>query len=253
MDLSKLNEQFEEKDIEWRIMQSGKGAKGPWGKVAAYVTARAVMARFDAVCGQAHWSVQYVPVPSSGKDGEDGMLCGISVEVEPGVWVTKWDGSQNTDTEPFKGGISGALKRAAVTWGVGRYLYDLGEQWADIREDGEYTAQSKDKAGEKFSFKWNAPPLPKEFLPPGATVRRRSAPKTQEPSEPAEQPKPAKFRETAAAMAGISVDHLAELARLSTKEQITRYAESVKNNASIPEMVRNTLIQSARAKYAEVP
>ncbi len=33
-------------------------------------------------------------------------------------WVTKWDAAENTQVEAVKGGRSGAMKRAAVQWGV---------------------------------------------------------------------------------------------------------------------------------------
>ena len=38
-------------------------------------------------------------------------------------WVTKTDGADDTTIEGAKGGISDALKRAAVQFGIGRYLY----------------------------------------------------------------------------------------------------------------------------------
>ena len=38
-------------------------------------------------------------------------------------WVWKSDGSEESRFSPEKGAISGALKRAAVLFGVGRHLY----------------------------------------------------------------------------------------------------------------------------------
>ncbi len=55
---------------------------------------------------------------------EHGVIASIAIKnPETGEWVEKQDGSGATDMEPFKGGISGALKRAAVAWGIGRELY----------------------------------------------------------------------------------------------------------------------------------
>ncbi len=51
-----------------------------------------------------------------------------------GEWVEKQDGSGPTDMEPFKGGISGALKRAAVAWGIGRELY----RYPRVMVEGEH-------------------------------------------------------------------------------------------------------------------
>lgn len=42
------------------------------------------------------------------------------------------DGAENTDIEPVKGGLSDAYKRAAVKWGIGRYLYDMEAAWVDV-------------------------------------------------------------------------------------------------------------------------
>src|SRR5690606_38042070 len=78
-------------------------------------------------------------------------------------WVTKWDGAENTEKEAVKGGLSGAMKRAAVQWGIGRYLYQLEEGWANVHEGGQYSAQTKDKKW----FRWDPPALPAWALPDG--------------------------------------------------------------------------------------
>lgn len=55
---------------------------------------------------------------------EHGVIAAIAIKnPETGEWIEKQDGAGATDMEPFKGGISGALKRAAVAWGIGRELY----------------------------------------------------------------------------------------------------------------------------------
>ena len=48
--------------------------------------------------------------------------------------ASKRDGAENTNIEAIKGGYSGAFKRAAVKWGIGRYLYGLGTEWHDTVE-----------------------------------------------------------------------------------------------------------------------
>jgi hypothetical protein len=75
--------------------------------------------------------------------------------------VTKWDGAENTDIEAVKGGLSGAMKRAAVQWGIGRYLYDLDEGWANIHDRGRHSAKDKNNKW----FKWDPPELPPWALP----------------------------------------------------------------------------------------
>jgi hypothetical protein len=52
------------------------------------------------------------------------------------LWIWKSDGAGATDVEGEKGMLSDALKRAAVRWGVGRYLYDLKSPWVAIEPMG---------------------------------------------------------------------------------------------------------------------
>ena len=52
--------------------------------------------------------------------------------------IDREDGAQITEYESVKGGISSAFKRAAASgWGVGRYLYDLRNQWFPIKQRGK--------------------------------------------------------------------------------------------------------------------
>jgi hypothetical protein len=55
-----------------------------------------------------------------------------------GEWIEKQDGAQVTDYEAVKGGISSAFKRVAASgWGIGRYLYDVRNQWFPIKQRGK--------------------------------------------------------------------------------------------------------------------
>jgi len=156
-DLKKaLQAPFPEDAIEWRIGQCGKNQQGVWAKCLAYVEARAIMDRFDEVFGPAHWRVRY-EIHSSG------VLCALGVKFGD-EWVEKVDGAEQTDFEPFKGGISGALKRAAVLWGPGRYLYNVEEGWAKIVPQGTKGARYG-KTKENETFYWVPPPLPAWALP----------------------------------------------------------------------------------------
>ncbi len=138
MDLNKFDEPFSPEDIEWRIQQSGKTRDGKvWAMVLAYVTNRAIMKRPDDVCGKAGWRNEYRDIPNNG-----GVECGISIKIDS-EWVTKWDAAENTQVEAVKGGRSGAMKRAAVQWGIGRYLYNLEEGFAQTSLDKSRVAQGK--------------------------------------------------------------------------------------------------------------
>ena len=160
MNLDDLDAPFASKDIEWRIQQAGKNNSGIWAKVLAYVTNRAIMKRPDEACGKSGWRNEYRDIPNGG-----GVECGISIKVD-GDWITKWDAAENTQVEAVKGGRSGAMKRAAVQWGIGRYLYDLTEGFATVsaeRKQGFNYAKTK----ELGVFYWSPPQLPTWALPAG--------------------------------------------------------------------------------------
>ena len=38
---------------------------------------------------------------------------------------------------PIKGGLSAAFKRAAVKWGIGRYLYEITPVWVNVYMRGD--------------------------------------------------------------------------------------------------------------------
>jgi hypothetical protein len=84
------------------------------------------------------------------------------------------DGAEQTDIESFKGGISGALKRAGAAWGIGRYLYNLEEDWADIVSDrGAGVQQGETKDGTRFF--WRPPHLPAWALPKTGAAEAKPA------------------------------------------------------------------------------
>lgn len=154
MNFKRLAEPFAPNEIEWRIGQAGTKANGEvWAKVLAYVTNRAIMDRLDEVCGAHQWRNEYRAGFSEGA-----VLCGISIKVGD-EWITKWDGAENTDVEAVKGGLSNSMKRAAVQWGIGRYLYNLEEGWAKVGQDGEHYVPKNDKKGTP-AFRWSPPNLP---------------------------------------------------------------------------------------------
>ncbi|MCL6441640.1 MAG: proline--tRNA ligase, partial [Thermoleophilum sp.] len=109
--------QLTAEEIEWKVIAAKNGST----TIAPYIDARAVMTRLDRAFGAFGWSVRYTPAQVG---SEHGVVAGIAIRnPETGEWVEKQDGSGASDMEPFKGGISGALKRAATAWGIGRELY----------------------------------------------------------------------------------------------------------------------------------
>lgn len=125
MDISKLKQPFPESQISWRAQSVTKD--GNKALALAYIDARDVMNRLDDVIGPANWKDRYI---DSGKR----TYCTISIrasvfdELNTG-WVSKSDAAGDSEVEAEKGAVSDAFKRAAVKWGIGRYLYDMPAPW----------------------------------------------------------------------------------------------------------------------------
>lgn len=162
-----LKEPFEPSKLEWRVQQAGKqndnqtGEVKHWALVLAYVTNRAIMDRLDEVFGIEGWSNEFTVSPGGG------ILCGITAYFKE-VPITKYDGAENTAIEPVKGGLSNAMKRSAVMWGIGRYLYDLEATFVSMGElkppnmKGYGIHYDKDS---KKRYYWKHPELPEWALP----------------------------------------------------------------------------------------
>lgn len=105
-------------EVEWRVQASTKSRSDIKTQLAPYINSRAVQNRFDAAFGPLGWQ------NALRREGNDAWVCGIAVKNQEGEWVWKWDGAGASNIEPVKGGISGAIKRAAGLWGLGRELYD---------------------------------------------------------------------------------------------------------------------------------
>jgi hypothetical protein len=94
----------------------------------AYVDARVIQDRLDDVLGVTGWQDDYECLP----DGA--VVCRLRIRVG-NEWLTKVDvggpSEQPDEGDRRKAAFSDALKRAAVKFGVGRYLYRLPSQWVD--------------------------------------------------------------------------------------------------------------------------
>ena len=104
---------IEPKNLEWRVQQQTSTGKLI---VVPYITNRCVMHRFDAAFGAENWTSEF-------REISNGFLCRLTVTINKRE-VYREDGASKTNIEPEKGGISDAMKRAAVQFGLGRCLYD---------------------------------------------------------------------------------------------------------------------------------
>lgn len=179
-DIKKLKEPFN--NVSWRI-----GSKsGNKGRFLAYIDARDVMDRLDDVCGIENWQTEIIKIDCESSiidymsvkrkeykldwntknikeedvikkvinriDNEKYIIiqCKLSIKIN-GEWISKVDGTGIRDTESEKSAHSDALKRAAVHFGIGRYLYDvksrfvdLGSDWKDFNNFDDLPEKSKE-------------------------------------------------------------------------------------------------------------
>ena len=128
-----LAEPFAAQDLEWRLQKTFEDQMR--GIAVPYVTNRAIQNRLDDVVGVDNWYNTFSPWHSAGK--KEAQICGISIYFEGRGFITKWDGAEDTDIEPVKGGLSDSMKRAAVQWGIGRVLYNMDSVWVSLEKRGK--------------------------------------------------------------------------------------------------------------------
>ena len=117
-----LQELKKEMPFKWRVQSTSEYGSN----CVAYIDARDVQDLFDDVCGAENWQVKY-------EEHKGNLFASIGVNVTKGtainidpLWVWKSDCGTESQVEKQKGEASDAFKRAAVMWGVGRFLYSLG-------------------------------------------------------------------------------------------------------------------------------
>lgn len=183
--MESLKAPFKPEDIEWKVQTATENNGQISVLVVPYLDARAIMDRFDEVCG-VYWKSEFKQMTlETAKGTKQGFSCMLSVKIED-EWITRVDGAEVSDIESIKGGHSNALKRAAVQWGIGRYLYELPTFWVKLTNNGNESVYGEYKInGQKKRIKgrYDAPRLDKKFLPEGYTYpsgnQRREQPQQQ--------------------------------------------------------------------------
>lgn len=126
IDLAKLAAPFDPDKVSWRVGSTTQDKSK--GMALAYIDGRDVMERLDEVCGLGGWQCRYPHVDKK-------TCCDIGIKVGD-EWVWKADGAGDSDVEAEKGAFSDAFKRAAVKWGIGRYLYNVDSPWVELEPAG---------------------------------------------------------------------------------------------------------------------
>jgi hypothetical protein len=122
--------------VHFKVQSEGRRG----GLIVGYIDSRTVSERLNLVVGE-RWSCEFrglegslLPTPSRAEDGRPAAVpiyavCRLAV-----CGVTREDVGEGATP---KGAFSDALKRAAVAFGIGRFLYAMKSPWLDAG-DGEH-------------------------------------------------------------------------------------------------------------------
>ena len=119
-----LNDLKKEIPFKWRVQSANQ-----WGaSCVAYIDSRQVQDLLDEVVGADRWQCKF-------EEHKNNMFCSIGINIDlikeqdgketylGNQWVWKSDCGTESQVEKQKGEASDAFKRAAVMWGIGRFLY----------------------------------------------------------------------------------------------------------------------------------
>ncbi len=126
---TRLQEPFDPQDVDFRVQGKVNEQTGR-GQVVAYIDARAVQDRLDAVVGAGNWSFDWQPLVI---DKGEVMIAKGTLTING---VAKSDAGTASNFEQSLGAVSHCFKRAAVHWGIGRYLYNLPMNWVIVEKGG---------------------------------------------------------------------------------------------------------------------
>jgi hypothetical protein len=108
---------------QWRVQSRTKDKKK--AMCSAYIDARDVQSILDEHCENG-WSVEYKEICGF-------IFAGIGITDDQGKTIWKWECGQRIEQDPQdqmydqagKSASSDAFKRAAVMWGIGRFIYEM--------------------------------------------------------------------------------------------------------------------------------
>jgi hypothetical protein len=151
----KLREPFDVRFISWKI--NNYNADKTKAMITFHIDARAVQHRLNQVVGVEGWSFSFSELEKD--KGVHGKLTLFFFCEEPTKAkskdeciineVTREDVGYATNSDKnewYKDAVSDALKRCAVHFGVGHFLYALPPLWIDLKEPGQkYLSADQDK------------------------------------------------------------------------------------------------------------
>ena len=164
---------FERSEVKFKP----QSVSGNRAMAVAFVDARVVQDRLDDVLGVMGWQDSYECLP----DGS--VVCRLRIRLGD-EWITKEDvggqSEQPDEGDRRKAAFSDALKRAAVKFGVGRYLYRHKPQWCDYDPQKRRFVKDPVLPSETQSAKQPQQPPQK----PQSQAQPNRQPATQKPAQP---------------------------------------------------------------------
>jgi hypothetical protein len=191
---------FPPNDLKWLPITVTSGRDGPAALAVAYLDARTIMDRLDDTMGIDGWEDAY-DIIGEMKDAKSQVACRLTLHfaaaVPPGtpgsrgLTVTRCDVGAQSDQpdigDKMKSAFTDAFKRAAVKFGIGRYIGHLPKVWTPCKvrvgQDGKPVLNQKGKMEFKEFIK--APALPGWAVPAGTKPTTDPPPPSQdETSQP---------------------------------------------------------------------
>ena len=176
--LEALARPFHPSLVRWRVPENTIGTRlrdrRRFGRALAYIDARAVIDRFNEVLS-GNWSSSLTPVTEDGQ--VTGFLCALTLVFPDGTSATRTDigyvDPNLSGDMALKAGASDALKRAAVQFGVGQYLYSLEMPQVEVDSSGRIVGPYPEMPAEIVD---PYPEMPAEAVT-GVTADRKEAPR----------------------------------------------------------------------------
>lgn len=167
-----LQKPFTPDEMSWRVQRKWSSSNGAYAHLLAYVDSRAIFDRLDDVMSPENWrntkkvvsllKEEIVTEYKNGKNVEvvdatgkpvtrtvrvEGMIDVLELRNDEGEWIRREDGAEPRDVHSFKSACSDSIKRAAVLWGIGRYLYCIKNVIVKMTPE-----KPEGKQGEDFEF-----------------------------------------------------------------------------------------------------
>ena len=182
MEKLRFTDKFEEKDISWKVLQNSWSEGKAYALMTPFVNASAIQERLDEVLGWENWKTEY-EVKESGNYKY--VVCILSCRTKDGEWISKQNvceitekkENNNAPDNPIKSAYSGAFKRVALEFGIGRYLKNIKKyspQCSESFPKGENAVRCYDKQSGK-TFYATIPTLEEDTPQPKKEVDKPQA------------------------------------------------------------------------------